>query len=764
MRFLHFSFVTLLSQPYNYKKTLKPFFEKTFNLTLFLCLFVFLSFTTLAQKKNDKIEYRIHPATSSIKIDGIPDERAWAEAQLATDFYQVLPMDTSKAFVKTEVKMTYDDKNLYILFINYDYAPGPYMVESLKRDFAFGKNDNDLLFIDTFDDQTNGFTFGANAHGAQWDGLLYNGSAANLSWENKWTSEVKYDDDKWIWEAAIPFKTLRYKKGITRWGVNFSRLDLKTTEKSAWAPVPRQFPTASLAYCASLVWDQPPPQAGSNISIIPYALGGISANQEAKTPTKLRGDIGFDAKIGLTSSLNLDLTVNPDFSQVEVDQQQTNLDRFELLFPEKRQFFLENGDLFSNFGYQTIRPFFSRRIGLNAPIHFGARLSGKLNKDWRIGFMDMQTGKNEVGVPAQNFGVIALQRRMFARSNIAIMLVNKETLNYGGLSDSLIRLNSLSQFNRNIGIEYNLASKNNDWTGKFLYLNSFGPNTKNNDAVFAGNILYTNKKWVAGVQVEQVGQTYSAEVGYVPRINYSKLNPQVAYLFFPKAGGTVLSHGPLAMLTHYLTKDFSQETENEKFIAYKVNFRKTNTLMVWAAHNYVKLLNRFDPTNYAGAYLPIGSEHRWNSAGFDYTSKPQALLTYLVSTRYGGYYANGTRLRLNGEIGYRFQPFVAITMSANYNRLAFKEDPILPKELINKQYNLWLLGPKIDVTFTNKLFLTNFVQFNNQNNNFNINTRLQWRYSPASDLFLVYTDNYFSDTFNVRNRSLVVKFTYWWNV
>lgn len=742
---------------------MKPSFKKPFYLTLYLSLFVFLT-TTYAQKKNDKIEYRIHRATSLVKVDGIPDERAWAEAQLASDFHQVLPMDTSKAFVRTEVKMTYDDKNLYVLFINYEKVPGPYMVESLKRDFNFGKNDNDLLFIDTFDDQTNGFTFGANAHGAQWDGLLYNGSSANLSWENKWTSEVKYDDDKWIWEAAIPFKTLRYKKGITRWGVNFSRLDLKTTEKSAWAPVPRQFATASLAYAASLVWDEAPPQAGSNISIIPYALGGIRANQETNTPTKLRRDIGFDAKIGLTSSLNLDLTVNPDFSQVDVDQQQTNLDRFELLFPERRQFFLENGDLFSNFGYQNIRPFFSRRIGLNAPINFGVRLSGKLNKDWRIGFMDMQTGKNELGVPAQNFGVIALQRRVFARSNIAIMMVNKETLNYGNTSDSLIKLNGLSQFNRNLGVEYNLASKNNDWTGKLLYLTSFTPNTKNNDDVFAGNILYTSKKWVTGIQAERVGYSYSAEVGYVPRINYGKLNPQIAYLMFPKAGGTILSHGPSVILTHYFTKDFAQETENEKLIGYKINFRKTNTLFLWGAHNYVKLLSPFDPTNYARVFLPGGSEHKWNSFGFDYTSKPQALLTYLVSTRYGGYYANGTRLRLNGEVGYRFQPFVAITMSANYNRLAFEQDPVLPKELINKQYNLWLLGPKIDVTFTNKLFLTNFVQFNNQNNNFNINTRLQWRYSPASDLFLVYTDNYFSDTFQVRNRSLVVKFTYWWNV
>jgi hypothetical protein len=724
-------------------------------------LFLLISIVSFSQKKNYNIEYHIHRATSPLKIDGIVDEQAWADAQLATDFYQVLPMDTSYAKVRTDVKMTYDDKNLYVVFINYDKLPGPYMVESLKRDFNFGKNDNDLLFIDTFDDQTNGFSFGSNAMGAQWDGLMFNGSNISLTWENKWVSEVKYDDDKWVWEFAIPFKTLRYKKGIKRWGINFSRLDLKTTEKSAWAPVPRQFPTASLAYAASLIWDEEPPTASSNISLIPYVLGGVTANQERNLPAKFRKDIGFDAKVGLTSSLNLDLTVNPDFSQVEVDQQQTNLDRFELLFPEKRQFFLENGDLFSNFGYQTIRPFFSRRIGLNTPIKFGARVSGKLNKDWRIGFMDMQTGKSDAVSNAQNFGVIALQRRVFTRSNIAVMFVNKQTLDY----QSVVDTKNINEFNRNLGIEYNILSKKNDWTGKLLYLKSFGPSSKASDGVVAGNILYTNKHWTSGIQLEQVGQNYNAEVGYVPRLNYGKLNPQLGYLFFPKSTSKyVLSHGPLTMFTHYFTKDFSKETENEKFVAYRVNFRKTNTLMAWVAHNYVYLLNPFDPTNYAGVFLPKGSEHKWNSFGVDYTSKPQALFTYLVSSRYGGYYANGTRLRLNGEVGYRFQPYVALTIAANYNQLKFKTDPVLPKELVNQTYNFWLVGPKIDVTFTNKLFFTNFLQFNNQNKNVNINSRLQWRYSPASDLFLVYTDNYYSDTFQVRNRALVLKFTYWWNV
>lgn len=227
------------------------------------------------------------------------------------------------------------------------------------------------------------------------------------------------------------------------------------------------------------MWDEPPPTAGSNVSIIPYALGGISKNYEKKQPTEYKKNIGGDVKIAVTSSLNLDLTVNPDFSQTDVDQQIVNLDRYELFFPEKRQFFLENADLFANFGYANIRPFFSRRIGLNAPIRFGARLSGKLNKDWRIGFMDMQTGSvAETGLPAQNFGVIALQRRVFARSNIGFIFVNKQSLNYTPGADSSKPVYSL--YNRNAGLEYNLASANNQWTGKLLFLKSFndGPNKK----------------------------------------------------------------------------------------------------------------------------------------------------------------------------------------------------------------------------------------------------------------------------------------------
>ena len=298
-----------------------------------LCFCIFLNSLVFAQKKNAGYRYLIKRANSAINIDGVMDEQAWLQADSADSFYMVLPMDTSYSKVRTHVRMTYDDKNLYIIAVCYNLVPGPYMVESLKRDFNFSKNDNFLLFMDPFDARTDGFSFGANAAGGQWDGSMYEGSKVDLSWDNRWYSAVKNDAEKWVWEAAIPFKSIRYKKGIREWGINFSRNDLKTAEKSSWTPVPRQFPTASLAYTGTLVWDEAPPTASSNVSIIPYALSGFSKDYEHNGSSEFPHDFGGDAKIALTPSLNVDLTVNPDFSQVDVDQQVTNLNRYELFFP-----------------------------------------------------------------------------------------------------------------------------------------------------------------------------------------------------------------------------------------------------------------------------------------------------------------------------------------------------------------------------------------------------------------------------------------------
>jgi hypothetical protein len=585
---------------------------------------------------------------------------------------------------------------------------------------------------------------------------MYEGGKVDLSWDNKWISKVRNQPDRWVFEAAIPFKSIRYKEGITQWGVNFSRLDLKTTEKSSWAPVPRQFPTASLSHTGVLQWDAPPPAPSLNVSLIPYGSAGVSRDYIKSTPADYRLDAGLDAKVALTSSLNLDLTVNPDFSQVEVDRQVTNLDRFELFFPERRQFFLENGDLFANFGYGTIRPFFSRRIGLGVPIDAGLRLSGRLNRNWRIGLMDMQTRKvSGQNLPAQNFAVVALQRRMFARSYLGAFFINKESINYA-LPESATDPPKFSRFNRNAGVEYNLASADNRWTGKALLFRSLRPDSKAGDDewVYAGHLQYFSRQLLVAGQVERVGPQYTAEVGYVPRKDFVRVNPQAAYLFFPK-GKHVLSHGP-RLVSSVFMNNAGQRTDDETTLAYNINFRKLNVLSAGVAKSYVQLLAPFDPTNTGLDSLEIYSRHHWYTVGLDYTSKPQQLFTFSITSRYGGYYADGTRLLLGGEMGYRFQPYVNLALGATYN------DIRLP--LPWGRQSFWLVSPRMDITFTNTIFLTTFLQYNEQQKNMNINTRFQWRFRPASDLFLVYTDNYLPETWTAKSRALILKFTYWWNL
>lgn len=713
------------------------------------------------KKPNADYQLHIRRATSPITVDGSAHEPAWDSAEVATDFWMVLPMDTGRAKVRTDVRMAYDDHQFYLSAICYNGSiPGPYMVESLKRDWSFGKNDNFIFFLDTFDDQTNGFTFGVNAAGAQWDGLLYEGGKANLSWDNRWTSAVKVFEDRYELEIAIPFKSIRYKNGITRWGVNFSRLDLKTTEKSSWTPVPRQFPTAALAFAGVLIWDEPPPSQGPNISLIPYSLGGFSRDYEGHVPLATRGDIGMDGKVAIGSALNLDLTVNPDFSQVDVDQQVTNLSRYELFFPEKRQFFLENGDQFTNFGYATIRPFFSRRIGLNGvPIRFGARLSGKLNKDWRIGMMDMQTGAPDGGfTPPENFAVFALQRRVFSRSNIGILMVDKESFTYERTGAPALP----SGHNRNIGFEYNLASKNNLWSGKVLYLRSF-TSGRSGGNVYAGHLQYFSRRWLINGQTENVDPNYLAEAGYVPRNGYHRVLGTIGYTFLPESG-PVLSHGPTLTTSNFF--DWTGRlSDYETALGYSLTLRTGEVFSTSAGADYVRLLQAFDPTNSGQEKLQPGSVHRWQFWNARFDSRQQSVLRWGVSSGAGGYYAGGSQRNLSGTIGYRFQPFVSLAAAVTYN------DIRLPRPWGDTRF--WMVGPRFDFTLTNNLYFTTFIQYNEQARNLNVNSRLQWRYRPASDVFLVWTENYIPNyllqpgqagMFSDRNRAVMLKWTYWWNL
>ena len=721
-----------------------------FRLLLLFTILVFFNTQLFGGSKGinrDKYRIGITKTTGTLSVDGILDEPEWAKADVASHFQRVLPTDTGYAVAQTEVRLIYNESTLYIGIICYDSSPGKRPVESLRRDFTFGKNDNFLVFIDTYNDQTNGFSFGVSAAGAQWDGMQANGGSVNLDWDIKWKSAVKNYPDKWVAEFAIPFRSIRYNDGQPEWGINFSRLDLKTNEKSSWAPMPRQFATATLAYTGSLVWDHPLPSSGGpRFSLIPYISGKATQNKEAGEDIKPSANAGVDAKVILSTSMNLDLTVNPDYSQVEVDRQVTNLDRFELFFPEKRQFYLENSDLFANLGTDNLRPFFSRRIGLTSPVVAGARLSGKIGNDWRIGAMDMQTREKD-DIEASNFAVAAVQRKLFRRSSISAFMINKQVQNTKN-DTSFTGLD----YNRVAGLEFNLASADNRWTGKTFYHQAFYPGAKSNALATAANITYSTQFFTGTLNQSWVGSDYVAEVGYIRRKGYYEVTPSVQYKFFPP-DSRIVNHGPGAKLD-ILTDPSFKLTDREATVYYQAEWMNKSIAQINLTTNYVLLQQPFDPTNSEGTPLPEGKGFSWNSVSASYTSDIRKPFNFLLAGRYGGYY-NGTGWTINNELNFRIQPYGSLGIISSYNNIQ------LPAPYSSARY--LLIGPRLDITFTNKIFFTSLVQYNDQIDNINLNLRFQWRFAPVSDLFIVYTENSYPTNLNVKNRGLVLKLSYWFN-
>lgn len=316
---------------------------------------LFCGIGCLAQDK-----YMVRKLSTAIQLDGKLEEEAWNSLQPLEDFWQYFPSDTSKAIYNTKVFLAYDDRNLYVGAIM-DSKGDHYVVPTLKRDFRGGGNDNISFVFDTFQDHTNGFLFGINPLGVQREALLYNGATNNNffnpSWDNKWYSESSIGERFWSCELAIPWSTLRFKQNSQEWLFKAYRFDSQSNENSVTVKVPQNQIIMTLGYETPIVFEEPLHSTGKNISVIPYVSAGRSKDFENKADAKNTFGIGADAKIAITSGLNLDLTVNPDFSTVEVDQQVVNLTRFDITFPEQRQFFIENSDLFTGFGSYSTNPY-----------------------------------------------------------------------------------------------------------------------------------------------------------------------------------------------------------------------------------------------------------------------------------------------------------------------------------------------------------------------------------------------------------------------
>jgi len=758
---------------------------KQYPLTLFstLCILLLGWQNSTAQTFNKVVgsnlpSIHLKKSQDAIVLDGALTEATWHQAIPAKNFAQVFPTDTTNAMGPTEIYMAYNEDYLFI-GVKCHSKSNDFITPSLRRDYDFFGNDNITILLDTYNDKNSALAFGINPFGVRREATISNGGQQggdfDDSWDNKWDGAAEIYEDYWIAELAIPFNTLRFTEGSKKWRFNAYRYDTQNNEISAWINLPRNRFTIDLGFMGEMIWEEPLKKTGKNISLIPYLTSSLSRNfeNEQQLKTAQTYNVGGDVKIGLTSGLNLDLTFNPDFSQVEVDEQVTNLERFEIQFPEKRQFFLENADLFSNFSANRLNPFFSRRIGvaidtatgqnIQNTILYGAKLSGKINDRLRVGVLNMQTAKQENnGLPGFNYTVATAEQKVFDRSGIAFIFVNKDATGKADFSGDF------NAYNRLFGLEYRLASADNKWIGTSSILKTFTPGIEKDDYSHYTQLIYTDRKYRFEWVHIYLGNSYNPEVGFAPRKDFFLMSPEASINFYPKNKSQLTQHtlGFDASIYYKLGRDDNEIIQKFGMEEIKFNpfwsfrFKNSSSLDLQLDYNYLTLLVDFDPTRIQnkGIHLIAGSTYSFARVGFSYQSDKRKIFNYTFQPSIGSFY-NGFRAGVQGSFTYRYQPYGFISLDYTYNHIKL--------DATFKTANLWLVGPRIDFTFTKKLFLTTFFQYNNQLNNLNINARFQWRFKPVSDFFLVYTDNYLTnpfDQFGSRNRTLVAKLTYWFNL
>jgi len=722
-----------------------------------------LSLTASAQTQADGAAstrvYPINPETAPrpaaravrtsrpVVIDGRLDETEWQLAEPLTDFVQQLPQTGHLAKFRTVVRVLYDADNIYIGAINYDPEPRKAITVGLQHDFESGNSDVFGLTIDTFHDRRNSFLFLVNPHGAVRDEQTYNDSRTIVdAWEGIIHVRTSFNDASWIAEIAIPTRTLRFDaaKGTQTWGLNFLRRVRRTNESSYWSPLDRQYRVHRMSKAGTLT-DLEGLHQGRNLQLKPYALGATSSG--AQVPSSSLGphyDAGMDLKYGVTPSLTLDLTYNTDFSQVEVDQEQVNLTRFSLFFPERREFFIENSGSFTfgdvqerNYRMGTsLRDFTlfnSRQIGLTSdgrplPIVGGGRLSGRV-AGWELGLLDMQTDR-ALGIPAENFAVARLRRNVFGNSDVGFIVLDRHATDSAGL------------YNRSYGADANIRLLRNMVINSYVAASEANGTAADGDAARV-SVAYRSAFWNTSAMWKRVSDTFSPGIGFVRRSAMVQEYGTVGVHIRPTST-RILEVNPYVEADYISGLTGSLETRTVT-AGTEVSFQPDGQLSLEYNDQFDRLDAPFDI--FTGVTIPAGG-YAYREASVRYQSGQARALSANVGVS-GGEFYDGTRRTYSGGLTWR--PRYDLSVEGSYQR----NDVNLPWG----DFLADVAGARIRYAKSTRLFGSAFVQYNTQSKSFVTNARVNFRYAPLSDVFLVYTERRNRET-HVRNeRSVALKIT-----
>ncbi len=718
---------------------------------------------------------RLAPEGPIPVIDGRVDEELWKTVEPYTTFTQQDPDEGAPATEKTEVRILIDRKNIYVGIICFDTEPDKIVVSQSRRDSDLTESDSVQILFDTFNDSQNAFIFGTSPYGIEYDGQVAGEgqtggftqqragtggstrgqiSGFNGNWDGDWTVKAQITDRGWETEMAIPLKTLRYSPGTDRtWGLNVMRIIRRKNEQVFLAPIERGYTIYQVSQAAKLTGLDLPVRR--DIKAIPYVASKFNWDYLRRQDDQLdaSGDVGLDVKWGVKPNLTADFTVNTDFAQVEADDEQINLTRFALFFPEKRPFFLENASVFQFGSPQMIDLFFSRRIGLSQtglPIDIigGGRLSGKAGS-YNVGLLNMQTNtfENDLGIttaPSTNFTVARVQRE-FGRSNVGAIFVNR--LGTGSSAPP-------NDYNNAYGLDSALQMTKNGKLFTFI-ARSDSPSAKGGSD-YAGRAIYiyANPLWNGNIGYSQVGNDFNAEVGFVPRVGYRRPEARAFLTYQPKNIKWIRRFSPHVNWNAYYDIDddlvqtsqghyhfFEIQPSNGGRFGYRVDRYQDRPVVPFPV--YIGADGR-------RVVIPPGlySYNQWTG---EYFGNPSAPFYFNFAHTFGGFY-DGDYVKFDTAVGARIgNRFIS---SVGYTH----EDIKLP----GGDFTTTLLPLKVSWSFTTLASIQALIQYNSQTYSVSSNIRLALLNRSGTGLFVVYNDrrdvtNFTS--YDQLGRSFIIKYT-----
>lgn len=702
------------------------------------------------------------PSIEAVRVEAAPQldgevlsDPVWQLASPVTDFWQTRPFEGKLASEQTEVRVVYTTDTLFFGVVCYDDEPQRMIVSDSRRDSPLDETDSFQIVLDTYLDRQNGFVFGTNPAGIEYDGQVANegqgggfgggrqqagaGGGFNVNWDGAWEVKTQQGEFGWSLEFAIPFRTLRYPKRDSHvWGVNFQRNIRRRNEIAFWAPLSRQFNLFRLSQAGTLTDLEIPPQR--NFKVIPYMLGQV--RKQGDRQAVATGDWGVDAKYSLTPSLTLDATYNTDFAQVEVDEQQINLDRFNLFFPEKRPFFLENAGLFAVGDSGEAELFFSRRIGIGPngeviPILGGARVSGKLART-NVGFLNMQTEAVDGVAPANNFTVARVSRELPNRSSLGAIFVNRQSTGDGADPDDA---------NRTYGVDGRWGiGQYGEISG--ILAGTSTPGLDGDQYAYKFSARYDSQTWLLEANFTELGRNFNPEVGFLSREGgYRKPNFLIFYRYRPDFLG-FHELRPHVSYRGFWTPDGFQQSG---FLHADNHWEWRNGYEVHTGINFTREGVEEPFEIFPGVIVPPGTyDHREGQIVAN--TNEGAWLSFSFRTNFGGFFG-GERVNLQPSMKLRLGETFNTELSLNRNDISLPGGDFVTN----------LARLRVSYSFTPRIFFQALIQYNDRADIWSSNFRFGWLKDSNTGLFIVYNDTRSLGELGdpaalLPDRSLVIKF------